>query len=213
MPLQPRCRTPLQRDRRLGFFSLPHRQAEHPSRRVKPAPRARADRTVQATHQHRFHALRRRRPDHRRQPRPDLVTAPQRMQHRRDQPPRLPRRHIATGQRQRRQVREPIEPAVRVQPQQLAAPGRPVRAQPDAVQRQPEQRSVQPALGLHHREVRVVVLHADGRHAEPIGPVQRQPRAVEIRVQVVRDGVDRPARVPHQRLDRRLQRRAGVRRA
>jgi len=45
----------------------------------------------------------------------------------------------------------------------------------------------------------VMVLHGDGRHAEPFGGLQRQPGAEEVGVQVMRHGLDGMALRPGQR--------------
>ena len=56
-----------------------------------------------------------------------------------------------------------------VDAQQFAAPGAAVVAEADAVEREPEHRSVDAMLGQHRRDVRVVVLHGDERHAMRCG--------------------------------------------
>jgi hypothetical protein len=47
---------------------------------------------------------------------------------------------------------------------------------------------------MHRRQVRVVVLHADGGHAQRVGGGDGQLRAEEIGVQVVRDRLHRCTR-------------------
>ena len=91
---------------------------------------------------------------------------------RRDEPgaghaPRLARRAVAAGQRDRVQVPDARE-ARQVAEQQLAAPHRAVGAVPGAVEDRPDRRRRLAVLGQHGGEVRVVVLHAD---------VARRPRA------------------------------------
>ena len=66
--------------------------------------------------------------------------------------------------------------------QELAAPDGAVVAQTEAVEREPEHLAAQPVLGHRRGDVRVVMLHGDGRHAER----GREPRRHEVRVPVVR---------------------------
>ncbi len=79
-----------------------------------------------------------------------------------------------------------------VDEQQLAAPGRAVVAQADAVERQAEQRAVDAVLGRDRRHMRVVVLHGMDRmrgQRTRGSELEREARAEEIRVQVVGDGL------------------------
>ncbi len=73
--------------------------------------------------------------------------------------------------------------------QQLAAPGRAVVAEADAVERQAEQRPVDAMLGRDRRDVCMVVLHGVQRQPAFGSVLEREARAEEVGVQVVRDGL------------------------
>ena len=70
------------------------------------------------------------------------------MQRRGCHPPRLARGTVAAGRGQRRQMAEPLE-LVAVDAEQLAAPGAAIGAEPEAVEREPEQRALD-LLSLIH---------------------------------------------------------------
>ena len=65
--------------------------------------------------------------------------------------------------------------------EELATPGAAVVAEPEAVEREPERGAGPAVLGQHRGDVRVVVLHGEGREAR----AERPPRREELRVQIV----------------------------
>ena len=98
-----------------------------------------------------------------------------------------------------------------VDEQQLAAPRAAVGAEAHAVERDTQRRALAPVLGQHGADVRVVVLDGDRRHVPRRGEPRGEVRAVEVGVQVVRDGPRRHLQRGHQVLDREVERRAGRR--
>jgi hypothetical protein len=95
--------------------------------------------------------------------------------------------------------------------QHLTPPGLAVGAEAETVERQADQGVVaQATFGLHHAQVRMVVLHRQRRHAQPLRPAERGARARKVGVQVVGHGGDGAVRTVDQRRQRRLQRHAGV---
>ena len=96
------------------------------------------------------------------------VATAERMQGGGGHPPRLARGPIAARRRQRRQMTEPLE-AVAVDPEQFAAPGRAVGAEPEAVERKPEQRPLETMLGGKRGDMGVMVLHGYHRQPKPMG--------------------------------------------
>src|SRR5450759_2889313 len=74
---------------------------------------------------------------------------------------------------------EPLE-TLAVDTEQLAAPGAAVGTEPEAVEREPEQRSIDMMLGRQRGDMRVMVLHRSPRRPEPMG----EPRGRKIGMQV-----------------------------
>jgi hypothetical protein len=111
------------------------------------------------------------------------------MQGGRSQAPGLARGHIAPRQAQWGQVAQ-ARPLCAIHPQQLATPGHAVGAQAHPIERQADHRDLDAMLGLQCCNVRMVVLHAHGGHAQFMRPSLGQLGAEEIGVQVVGDGVD-----------------------
>ena len=200
----------LQRDGGLGLHVLAHRQAQQARHGIEPAPGRRGLRAVQPACQHGLHGTRRRFAHHGREARLDLLGLAAGVQQGRRHAPGFARRHIAAGQRERRQMPHALT-ARAVHPQQFAAPGRAVPPQAHAVERESDHRPVHAVLGQHRRRVGMVVLHRHGGQAALPRQAQRQAGAEEVRVQVVRHGVQRRAGARQQVLHRLLQRRAGGR--
>jgi hypothetical protein len=178
----------LQRHGGFGLVLLARAESERGGGGVEPAAGAAGARAVQAAFQHLAHTFGLSRAHQRAKARHDLVGAPQRVQRAGGHAPRFARGAVAAGQGQRGQMAQ-ARPARAVEPEQLAAPWRAVRAQSDAVQRQPDHRAFDAVFGDHGGDVRVVVLHADGGHVQRGGHLDRQPGAEEIRVQVMSDGL------------------------
>jgi hypothetical protein len=73
--------------------------------------------------------------------------------------------------------------------EQLAAPGRPVFAEADAVQSQAQERGVDTMLGRDGCDMGMVVLHGVCWQRVNACELEREPGAEEVGMQVVRDGV------------------------
>ena len=125
--------------------------------------------------------------------------------------PRFAGRAVATRERERTQVAE-ARGVRTVDAQQFAAPRRPVVAEPDAVERKSDHRSVMAMFRRHGRDVCVVMLDGMPRHAMRRGERDRVLRAEAIRMQIMHHG--RGLDVEHlaQVFDRLDQRAAGCRR-
>ena len=93
--------------------------------------------------------------------------------------PRLPDRRLAAGQRHGVEPGEPFE-AFEVAVEELAAPDRPVRPVPRAVEDECERRALFAVLGEARCRVRVVVLDADERKALLLRPLRREVLGVEV---------------------------------
>ena len=98
----------------------------------------------------------------------DIRRAVERMQGGGGHPPRLARGSIAARRRQRRQMTEPLE-AVAVDPQQFAAPGRAVGAEPETVKRKTQQRALETMFGGKRGDMGVMVLHGYHGQPKPVG--------------------------------------------
>ena len=104
--------------------------------------------------------------------------------------PRAAMRHgsraadVSAGEREGSQVPDALE-ARAVDAEQLAAPGVPVVAEPDTVEREAEMRALPPVLGEDGGDVGVVVLDRR-RSGRP--SCSRVPRGQEVGVEIVRDG-------------------------
>ena len=96
---------------------------------------------------------------------------------------------------------EPVE-AGGIAAQDFAAPGGAVAAQAHAVQRQADDAAAAALFGQHAGDVGVVMLHADGRHAELGGQLSGHLGRRKVGVQVVRHRGDRAAGAGHERADR-----------
>ena len=101
--------------------------------------------------------------------------------------PRLPDRRVAAGQRQRPERRQPRELGVAGE-EQLAAPRRAVGAVPGAVVGESQHGTAQAVLRHHARDMRVVMLHADGDGAVA---AERVARRQVVGVEIVRDDLGR----------------------
>ena len=112
----------------------------------------------------------------------DLVEHAGRLGERHRHPPRMARRAVAAGLAHGPQPAD-ARRAPRRAPQELAAPDRSVVPESQSVERDPQHLALQPALGHRRGDVRVMVLHGHPRDPELLG----EPRAREVRVQVVRD--------------------------
>ncbi len=140
----------------------------------------------------------------------DFVAASEQRERRRGHAPWLARRAVAAGQCQRPQPAGARErPAV--DQQQLAAPRGSIGAQAHAIQRQPQHRRLDAMLGQHCRHVRMVVLDRTQRHARRPAKFTGEARAVELRMQVVRDDGRSHVDDRHQVGGRAFQRHAGGR--
>ena len=200
----------LQRDGGLGLHVLAHRQAQQARHGIEPAPGRRGLRAVQPACQHGLHGTRRRVAHHGREARHDLLGLAAGVQQGRRHAPRLTRGHVTTRQGQGPQVAHALA-ARAVHPQQFASPGSAIQPQAHAIEREGDDGLLHTVLGQHRRRVGMVVLHRHGGHATLPGQAQRQAGAEEVRVQVVRHGVQRRAGARQQVLHRLLQRRAGGR--
>lgn len=187
VPGKPACGCRFEGHRGLGLVGLPNAQAQGTGRRIEPAAGTACGGAIQSRGEHALHAGRKPRPDARREAGSNPVTGTERVQGGRRHAPRLACRGIAAGQRQRPQASQAL-PAMAADPQQFAAPGGAVGAESDAVERQADDGFVQAVFGHHRRDVRMVVLHRDGRHAPFVRQRDGDARAVEVGMQVMRHG-------------------------
>ncbi len=140
----------------------------------------------------------------------DLGAASERVQHGRRHAPGLPRRAVPAGEPQLAQVAQPLE-ARAVDAQQLAAPGRAVGAQPDAVERQADRRRGVAVLRADRRDVGMVVLDGERGNAALRREPGREAAGVEIGMQVVGAGPRLHLQDGEEVLHRLVQRLAGRR--
>ncbi len=193
-----------------GLELLTDTDAENPGSGVEPASGTAAQRAVEIAREHVRDRLGALFADQRPEPGEDFSVAPQQVQCRSGQAPGFTGSHIAAGQRQRQQMAESA-PGIAGHPQQLAAPGCAVAAKAHTVQRQAEYRPVEAMFGHQRGNVRVVMLHRHGGYLEFFRQRHRQLRTVEIRVQVVGDGLGRDFSTRQERIQRRFQLQAALR--
>jgi hypothetical protein len=123
-------------------------------------------------------------------------------------PPRVADGRVAARERDRAQVSGPLR-GCGVADEELPAPRVPAGAEAEAVERDPDDPTLQAVLGHHRRDVRVVVLDRDRGKTELVGEARRQ----EVGMQVVGDEVGRDPEdgaVPVERLAVRVHRLLGV---
>gem|GEM_PF-6990389 len=118
--------------------------------------------------------------------------------------PRLTRGRIATWQREGAQMPHAFKLGA-VHPQHFATPRDPVATQPDTIERQSERRGIHPMLGQNRGNVRMVMLYRNTRHIQSVSQLLRDLAAEKIRMQVVCNRLDRPARLVLQGLYGRQQ--------
>ena len=105
----------------------------------------------------------------------NFAAASQGMKHRRAHPPGLPRRGIAAGLLESREMTEPLE-AVAIDPQQFSAPGLVPGSETEPIQRNAENRSVEAVFGHDRGDMGMVVLDGDSLDPQSL----REAAAVEI---------------------------------
>lgn len=179
----------LQRHGGFRLERLPYADTERTRRSIEPPARAGCGRTIDIALQHGLHRLRCTASRLRAKPLGDLAIPSERVEQRRRHAPRLPRCQIAAGKRDGSQVPEPA-PLRAIDPKQFSTPRRTVVTEPDAVERDPDDRFTQSMFRNDCRDMGVMMLHGDRRNTDLRGQALREVRTEEVGMQVMRHGID-----------------------